>query len=139
MAGKKKAGSKIKLALTLVDAIWTRNERKGLIHHDLDRIEAHRMLEKIVERCCLAAHVLRSHTLPARPTPSGQSGSQILGIGNALIRYNKNEKLLEKYVPQWHVDGHPIPAGRTLQSVVDQKVNLIKARNNVTNGFTTRA
>jgi hypothetical protein len=131
LAGKVKAGSKIKLTLTLVDAIWNAQERQQLIHHQLPNIPAHRVIEQIVNRCRLAIHLLRHKKLPNSPTPSGQAGCQIVGMANALIRYNKNEVALEKYVPRWKTEGQPIPAGHTLQSVVDKHIQTIKAKNNV--------
>ena len=96
----------------LIDALWTPAERSLCINHRLDPLEAISLFEKISKRVVDAAHVLKKNQ--KTPRPNVRAGAQLLGLANNIGTFD-----LERYRPQWDVEGAPIPAGITLADHVE--------------------
>ena len=110
--GRDKAKLKITRVLMLIDALWTPAERSLCINHRLDPLEAISLFEKISKRVVDAAHVLKKNQ--KTPRPNVRAGAQLLGLANNIGTFD-----LERYRPQWDVEGAPIPAGITLADHVE--------------------
>ena len=91
--------------LTLVDAMWTTEERENLRNHRLEAMDMIRLCDKIdkdVVRCC---HVLKKRDkLPKSAEPMAQASSAMLGAANNLSLLPQSE--LEKFVPNWNALPH---------------------------------
>jgi hypothetical protein len=105
---------KIQRALTLIDCIWTAEERRILVHHLKPVGEVIPICKIIQNRVVQAAHVLQKKE-PKTSTPSQRATGGLLGIANSIGLFE-----LEPYLPNWDDDGKT-PCGQTLTELVEQK------------------
>jgi hypothetical protein len=131
MNGKRSCAPKIRLALEVWDALWTKEEREQIINRSGGQLLDYSLIERISWRVIRTVHFLKDVALPSATTPSTQSKDQILGVGNGMVRFNKTSKV-ERFIPRWTNEDCPIPIGKTLLSEVEDRHEQTKARNRAT-------
>ncbi|CAB9529189.1 expressed unknown protein [Seminavis robusta] len=115
---------RLKAALRLMDALWTREERQNAISRsfssDLDAATVFNSIDDWAKR---AAHILSN---PSTPKPSKRRKSALLGLGKAILDANADRRLLN-FIPAWN--DLPNPNLRTLRDYVSEQEVAIKIRN----------
>ena len=127
--GKAKYDTKVRKILTLVDCIWTKEERQKVREHRLVPGRERSFFDEIAQRCRNAVYVIKTYKeyekeskVPKDHKPNSKYKTQVSGMSNNIPA----DFALESYLPNW---AHPerLPrSGKALRDYVSEKQEELK-------------